>query len=81
MRTWFALAITSLLIAQSALAQSQPRPHRPPLVIELDPDVIEGERKEPGGEIVVPQATRTFRTVIQLRTEFRREILSSVSLL
>ncbi|OGQ18379.1 MAG: hypothetical protein A2138_00435 [Deltaproteobacteria bacterium RBG_16_71_12] len=47
------------------------------IVIDMEADVIEGTLKAPD-VVVIPEPThRKFRSLIQVRSDFRREILTS----
>lgn len=73
-----ALGFTSLVLAAPAQAQQRaaPDPARR-TVIDMDGDVIEGTLKAPDGIVVHPPIRNQFRSLIQLRTDFRREVLAS----
>lgn len=77
------LSLTSLL-ALAAPAMAQGQAHKEPVtgaerrtVIDMELDVIEGTLKAPD-VLVIPEPIRLkFRSLIQVRSDFRREILAS----
>ena len=69
---------TLLALAAPALAQKAPvaGPDKR-TVIDMDEDVIEGMLRAPDAVVLVRSDTRNFRSLIQVRKDFRKEILAS----
>ncbi|MCC7074591.1 MAG: hypothetical protein IT383_25005 [Deltaproteobacteria bacterium] len=73
-----ALGCTSLALASPAQAQESGRQGADRrTVIDMGEDVIEGSLRAPDGIVVPPPIRNQFRSLIQLRQDFRREILAS----
>ncbi len=73
-----ALSFTSLALAVPARAQdggAQGPARR--TVIDMEQDVIEGSLKAPDGLVVLPPIRNKFRSLIQVRADFRKEVLAS----
>jgi hypothetical protein len=76
------LVAVTLLAASSSFAQSSNttaggRPEERRTTINMDEDVIEGALNVPDHQIVPAHGRRAFRSLIQIRKEFRREVLAS----
>lgn len=48
-------------------------------VINFEDDTIEGDLKTPDGQYLEVRAKMRHRSLIRIRTEFRREVLGSIS--
>lgn len=48
-------------------------------IIDMDEDVIEGRLKVPDEVLVLRPTARKFRSLIQIRADFRKEVLASGS--
>lgn len=70
----------AMLLALAAPALAQKAPVVGPdkrTVIDMDEDVIEGVLRAPDAVVLVRSDTRNFRSLIQVRKDFRKEILAS----
>lgn len=68
----------ALGLAPKAAAQSpEPQATERRVVIDMGEDVIEGRLNVPDGMQVHGRNTNKFRSLIQVRTDFRKEILAS----
>lgn len=67
------LALSAPSLAQSGTAAGPERR----VVIDMEQDVIEGRLAEPDQVLVVRPTARKFRSLIQVRADFRKEVLAS----
>ena len=73
------VVVSMLLSAALAQAQTQAPPAERRVVINMDDDVIEGSTLGPAGHIVPSRPATKSKSLIQLRKDFRREVLASGS--
>jgi hypothetical protein len=68
----------SLGAAPTARAQAEP-PRGPErrVVIDMEQDVIEGRLDQPDTVVLTRPTVRKFRTLIEIRRDFRKEVLAS----
>ena len=72
----------ALLFASAALAQDNgARPEERRVVYDMDAEVIEGGLDRPDTVVLPAPVKRKFRSLIQIRKEFRREVLATASAL
>lgn len=67
------LALAAPSLAQSGTAAGPERR----VVIDMEQDVIEGRLAEPDQLLLIRPTARKFRSLIQVRTDFRKEVLAS----
>ena len=74
----FALAV---LGAGGTLAQEDAEDvqYKKKTVINFEDDTIEGDLKTPDGQYLEVRARMRHRSLIRIRTEFRREVLGSIA--
>lgn len=70
------LFILASLAAPAALAQDQ---YKKKTVINFEDDTIEGDLKTPDGEYLEARSKMRHRSLIRIRTTFRREVLGSIA--
>jgi hypothetical protein len=73
----FLVVVSLVFDAVSALAQDKPEQRR--TVIDMDADVIEGSLHQPDHAVVRAPTRNKFKSLIELRKEFRREVLASAA--
>ncbi|MDP2344886.1 MAG: hypothetical protein Q8O67_28330 [Deltaproteobacteria bacterium] len=72
------VVVVVVAFALPAFAQGKPVP--PPVVFNLDEDVIEASPKRPEALPVIANGRpRAHKSLIRIRTDFRQEVLSSVA--
>lgn len=74
-------ALVVLVVGASfaAPAVAQEVQYRKKTVINFEDDTIEGDLKTPDGQYLEVRAKMRHRSLIRIRTEFRREVLGSIS--
>jgi hypothetical protein len=72
-----ALVILSVFACSTAFAQTADRPEERRTIIDMDEDLIEGSLKTPDHVVFKGKVRTQFRSLIQIRKEFRREVLAS----
>jgi hypothetical protein len=72
-----ALVILAMFASSTAFAQKAERPEERRTIIDMDADVIEGTLKTPDHVVLKSPHHNKFRSLIQIRKEFRREVLAS----
>lgn len=70
---WFA---ASAAVAQEDAEGAQ---YKKKTVINFEDDTIEGDLKTPDGQYLEVRARMRHRSLIRIRTEFRREVLGSIA--
>lgn len=71
----------SLLGASTLMAQEDAEgvQYKKKTVINFEDDTIEGDLKTPDGQYLEVRARMRHRSLIRIRTEFRREVLGSIA--
>lgn len=75
-------ALVLVALASPASAQEEGDPnvqYKKKTVINFEDDTIEGDLKTPDGQYLEVRAKMRHRSLIRIRTEFRREVLGSIS--
>jgi hypothetical protein len=72
------LAAAGLFLASPATAQDDVK-YKRKTVINFEDDTIEGDLKTPDGQYLEVRAKMRHRSLIRIRTEFRREVLGSIA--
>lgn len=77
--SWLPLALA--LSAASAFAQDDSAgvQYKKKTVINFEDDTIEGDLKTPDGQYLEVRARMRHRSLIRIRTHFRREVLGSIA--
>lgn len=79
----FSMMVTFGVFAVSPVALSQEDgagvQYKKKTVINFEDDTIEGDLKTPDGQYLEVRAVMRHRSLIRIRTEFRREVLGSIS--
>jgi hypothetical protein len=70
------LVIASTLAAPAAFGQEQ---YKKKTIINFEDDTIEGDLKTPDGEYLEARSRMRHRSLIRIRTTFRREVLGSIA--
>lgn len=70
-----ALVVTALAFAAPAVAQTA----RPPVVLNMDEDIIEGVTFGPHDTVIRERPKPTHKSLIQIRKSFTQQLLASVS--
>lgn len=75
------LALATLLGASFSHAQEEAEgvQYKKKTVINFEDDTIEGDLKTPDGQYLEVRARMRHRSLIRIRTEFRREVLGSIA--
>lgn len=68
-----------LALALFAASQSVHPPDRAPVVIDMDAQVIEGSVYGPNDHVVAVRLSHKFKSLIELRRSFSRELLASAA--
>ena len=66
-----------LLLATAAAAQDVS--YKRKTVINFEDDTIEGDLKTPDGQYLEARKSMRHRSLIKIRTDFRREVLGSIA--
>lgn len=74
-----AVTFSVLGASTSALAQEAGVSYKRKTVINFEDDTIEGDLKTPDGQYLEARKSIRHKTLIRIRTEFRREVLGSIS--
>lgn len=72
------LAWSTAAAAQTGAALAPPARAPGPVLIDMDADVIEGRLDQPDVVLIPPRTPTRFRSLIQMRKSFAREMLASV---
>jgi hypothetical protein len=77
----FLLALVTMLGASETQAQEDAEgvQYKKKTVINFEDDTIEGDLKTPDGQYLEVRARMRHRSLIRIRTEFRREVLGSIA--
>ncbi len=77
----FFAALLVAALATPALAQEEGAgvQYKKKTVINFEDDTIEGDLKTPDGQYLEVRAKMRHRSLIRIRTEFRREVLGSIA--
>lgn len=79
-RSMLLVVAVATVAASPALAQDEAgAQYKKKTVINFDDDTIEGDLKTPDGQYLEVRAKMRHRSLIRIRTEFRREVLGSIS--
>ena len=86
MRAWLLVAATLLAVASPALAQDAKDvateggvSYNRKTVINFEDDTIEGDLKTPDAVYLEARKKMRHRSLIRIRTDFRREVLGSIA--
>jgi hypothetical protein len=71
--------MVTTLMAASTAAYAQGVQYKKKTVINFEDDTIEGDLKTPDGQYLEVRARNRHRSLIRIRTEFRREVLGSIA--
>lgn len=74
-----ALLVGSLATPSLAQEDGAGVQYKKKTVINFEDDTIEGDLKTPDGQYLEVRAKMRHRSLIRIRTEFRREVLGSIS--
>lgn len=75
-----ALLVAALALPASAQEEGDPGVQfKKRTVINFEDDTIEGDLKTPDGQYLEVRAKMRHRSLIRIRTEFRREVLGSIA--
>ena len=76
----FAALLFGTLIATTAFAQEDANvSYKRKTVINFEDDTIEGDLKTPDGQYLEARKKLRHRSLIRIRTEWRREVLGSIA--
>jgi hypothetical protein len=75
----FAAALVGAAALPAAAQDETGVSYKKKTVINFDDDTIEGDLKTPDGQYLEVRANMRHRSLIRIRTEFRREVLGSIS--
>ena len=78
MRAALVVVVVGMAFAMPAIAQDGVQ-YRKKTVINFEDDTIEGDLKTPDGQYLEVRARMRHRSLIRIRTEFRREVLGSIA--
>lgn len=73
------LIVTALALAAPAVAQTATAGARPPVVLNMDEDIIEGVTFGPQDTVIRERPKPTHKSLIQIRKSFAPELLASVA--
>ncbi|MCC7110428.1 MAG: adventurous gliding motility protein CglF [Deltaproteobacteria bacterium] len=85
MRAWWLAAATAIALAAPALAQDKDVvteggvAYNRKTVINFEDDTIEGDLKTPDAVYLEARKKMRHRSLIRIRTDFRREVLGSIA--
>ena len=78
-------AVLGLLVSGAAIAQDASAPdaagvsYQRKTVINFEDDTIEGDLKTPDGQYLEARKKTRHKSLIRIRTDFRREVLGSIA--
>lgn len=75
----FAALLVGSLAAPAMAQEEAGAQYKKKTVINFEDDTIEGDLKTPDGQYLEVRAKMRHRSLIRIRTEFRREVLGSIS--
>ncbi|MCP4499578.1 MAG: adventurous gliding motility protein CglF [Deltaproteobacteria bacterium] len=70
---------TAMFLQWAPAANAQDVQYKKKTVINFEDDTIEGSLKTPDGQYIEAKRAARHKSLIRIRSEFRREVLSSIS--
>lgn len=76
---FFGALLVGALASPASAQEEAGAQYKKKTVINFEDDTIEGDLKTPDGQYLEVRAKMRHRSLIRIRTEFRREVLGSIS--